>query len=790
MSYSPLQAEAAKELLIRRRARSDILAYANAIEVPGKPASEDPDTEFFEPIETTMAHHHRFLLSKLDEVANTRHGRMMIFMPPGSAKSTYASVVFPSKFLGATEGRRLIFASYGDDLARKMGRRVRSIIKQPRYRGIFNTALTSESSAAQEFSLTNGSEYMSCGILGGVTGNRAHGIIIDDPIKGREQANSETIRNKCFDAYEDDLKTRLIPGGFIVIIQCMVGDTRVLLSNGSEKELRKIKVGDEVATYEDGKVTSSKVLNWMDQGSDNIFTVKTISRTVKANERHPFLVQSKTGELQWVRLRDLKPGDLLVSLKDAKNPQGQLQDRENAELAKQKIGITSKILNLKDKIRDIGGNAKVKLASLMNAPVLSTVLGCAKSIMGSIIGLTLERKERTSKKSGKDISSTDMGSLWINIMISLISKTAYAPFVDNLQQEKIHDYTGEISYASTTATTAERLEVYFATTATSQLDTQKLGKSPLQLLNISDFTVEEVIAIDPAGKEVVYDIQVERTENFVANGLVVSNTRWHEDDLSGRILPEGWNGESGRILCKDGNYWEVVCLAAKCESANDPLGRPIGEYLWREWFDDRHWAQFEQNPRTWAALFQQRPAPLEGDLFRPDQIKVIDALPAGDIKWCRGWDLASTTDGDFTAGGKLGRLPDGRFVIADMVRIRVGPDQRDAAMVNTAGLDGKGVRISIPQDPGQAGKTQVLYLTRALSGYTVKSSPESGDKIVRAEPFAAQVNIGNVMMLKGDFNTALINELRVFPNGTNDDQVDSLSRAFSEIMVTRKSFFG
>ena len=635
MSYSPLQAEAAKELLIRRRARSDILAYANAIEVPGKPASEDPDTEFFEPIETTMAHHHRFLLSKLDEVANTRHGRMMIFMPPGSAKSTYASVVFPSKFLGATEGRRLIFASYGDDLARKMGRRVRSIIKQPRYRGIFNTALTSESSAAQEFSLTNGSEYMSCGILGGVTGNRAHGIIIDDPIKGREQANSETIRNKCFDAYEDDLKTRLIPGGFIVIIQCMVGDTRVLLSNGSEKELRNIKVGDEVATYEDGKVTSSKVLNWMDQGSDNIFTVKTISRTVKANERHPFLVQSKTGELQWVRLRDLKPGDLLVSLKDAKNPQGQLQDRENAELAKQKIGITSKILNLKDKIRDIGGNAKVKLASLMNAPVLSTVLGCAKSIMGSIIGLTLERKERTSKKSGKDISSTDMGSLWINIMISLISKTAYAPFVDNLQQEKIHDYTGEISYASTTATTAERLEVYFATTATSQLDTQKLGKSPLQLLNISDFTVEEVIAIDPAGKEVVYDIQVERTENFVANGLVVSNTRWHEDDLAGRILPTDYHGQSGPVKCLNGEIWEVVNFPAICEQDNDALNRKIGDALWPEYYDLQMLQDTKrmQTPRNWASLYQQRPRAEESNQF--DLAKLLnDGQPLPFPKWC------------------------------------------------------------------------------------------------------------------------------------------------------------
>jgi predicted phage terminase large subunit-like protein len=111
-------------------------------------------------------------------------------------------------------------------------------------------------------------------------------------------------------------------------------------------------------------------------------------------------------------------------------------------------------------------------------------------------------------------------------------------------------------------------------------------------------------------------------------------------------------------------------------------------------------------------------------------------------------------------------------------------------MVNTASLDTRAVKISIPQDPGQAGKTQVIYLTRKLSGYTVKSSPESGDKITRAEPFAAQVNIGNVLMLRGEWNTKLINEMRMFPNGANDDQVDSLSRAFSEVMVPRKSFFG
>lgn len=485
MSFTLLQADAARELLIRRKARENSLSYAQAIEIPGKPATNDPDSEFFHPIETTMAPHHRLLLQKLDEVSATKHGRLMIFMPPGSAKSTYASVVFPSKFLGVP-GNRLILASYGDDLARKLGRRTRSIIKQHRYKGIWDATLTAESSAAHEFALTNGSEYMSCGILGGITGNRAHGIIIDDPVKGRDQANSETIRNRTFAAYEDDLKTRLIPGGWIVIIQ----------------------------------------------------------------------------------------------------------------------------------------------------------------------------------------------------------------------------------------------------------------------------------------------------------------TRWHEDDLSGRILPEDWNGESGRILCKDGNHWEIICLAAKCESTKDPLGRKVGEYLWPEWFDKRHWEQFEQNPRTWAALFQQRPAPLEGDLFKPDQIKIVDAIPSGSIKWFRGWDLASSPEGDYTAGAKVGRLEDGRYIIGDMVRFRRGPDERDAAMVNTAAMDGRSVKISIPQDPGQAGKTQVIYLTRALSGYTVKSSPETGDKITRAEPFAAQVNVGNVLMLRGDWNVPLMNEMRVFPNGTNDDQVDALSRAFSEIMVSRKSFFG
>jgi predicted phage terminase large subunit-like protein len=255
----------------------------------------------------------------------------------------------------------------------------------------------------------------------------------------------------------------------------------------------------------------------------------------------------------------------------------------------------------------------------------------------------------------------------------------------------------------------------------------------------------------------------ESRKNSPDTPIILIMQRLHESDLAGWLLAGG-NGEQ----------WEHVCL---------PAMQDDGTALWPEKHSVEELRRMEAaSPYTFAGQYQQRPAPAEGGIFKPDQIQVIDALPYGHIQWVRGWDLASTTDGDFTAGGKIGRLPDGRFVIGDMVRLRVGPDERDAAMVNTASLDGVSTKISIPQDPGQAGKTQVLYLTRELVGYPVTTSPESGDKVTRAEPFAAQVNVGNVVMLRGSWNAALIDEMRMFPNGSFDDQIDSLSRAFSHLI--------
>lgn len=188
---------------------------------------------------------------------------------------------------------------------------------------------------------------------------------------------------------------------------------------------------------------------------------------------------------------------------------------------------------------------------------------------------------------------------------------------------------------------------------------------------------------------------------------------------------------------------------------------------------------------NWLALYQQRPTVQDGGLFKPDRLTTIHALPAGRIRWVRGWDFAATTDGgDYTAGAKLGLLEDGRYLIANIARGQYGAHERDAVLRNTAAADTAHTKISIPQDPGQAGKSQVLYLTRQLAGFSVSATPESGDKVTRAEPFAAQLNVGNVLVLDdGTWDTAaLLAEMRLFPNGKHDDQIDALSRAFGELI--------
>jgi predicted phage terminase large subunit-like protein len=253
---------------------------------------------------------------------------------------------------------------------------------------------------------------------------------------------------------------------------------------------------------------------------------------------------------------------------------------------------------------------------------------------------------------------------------------------------------------------------------------------------------------------------------------IVIMQRLHERDLTGWLL-EG----------NDGEHWDHLCLPAVQYDAktNERFA------LWPAKHTLPMLDKMEVAlPYMYAGQYAQRPAAAEGNIFKPDKIEIIPTLPIGLIKWIRGWDFAASvpkdgSDPDYTAGGKLGQLADGRFVIAHVRRMRGTADKVEEFLVSQAKVDGRTVKQDIPQDPGQAGKGQVLYFTKKLAGFPVVSSPESGDKVMRAEPLAAQVNVGNVMMLEGDWNQEVLDELRMFPNGAHDDMVDCLSRAFARL---------
>jgi predicted phage terminase large subunit-like protein len=255
--------------------------------------------------------------------------------------------------------------------------------------------------------------------------------------------------------------------------------------------------------------------------------------------------------------------------------------------------------------------------------------------------------------------------------------------------------------------------------------------------------------------------------------VILIMTRWHEDDLAGRILAS-----------PDSPNWTVISLPAEAEE-DDPLGRQLGEPLWPERYDSAALAERRMVLGIdYSALYQQRPLPREGEMFKRAWFEIVDAIPVG-ARLVRYWDKAGTAGGGAYTAGVLAAFHAGITYIVDVVRGQWGTGDREATIRQTTELDkARGHVVTwIEQEPGSGGKESAEATIRNLAGFAVYADRVTGSKEIRAEPLAAQAMAGNVKIVRGPWNAGFIDELTSFPSGVRRDQVDAASGAFNKLAI-------
>ena len=286
--------------------------------------------------------------------------------------------------------------------------------------------------------------------------------------------------------------------------------------------------------------------------------------------------------------------------------------------------------------------------------------------------------------------------------------------------------------------------------------------------------------------------------------IIVIQTRWHEDDLSGYILskeeeePEHWH-----IV-----HFEAIKEAEQPEHETDrkdfrpkypetcaiePDPRKEGEALAPLRYPIEKLKKFANRIGSYffGALFEQRPGPHEGNLFKRDWFELVTVIPSR-CRRVRYWDKAGTEGaGTFSCGVLAAFDPMAKcYYIEDLVRGQWSAGRREAIIKQTAQLDavayGKmGVKIWIEQEPGSGGKESAEATVRNLAGFIIKADRPTGDKVLRARPLAAQAEAGNVKVKNADWTKDYLDRMGSFPFGTYKDDADASSGAFNKLATNQ-----
>jgi len=660
--------------------------------------------------------HHEKMASAFERVVKGELKRLIINMPPRHTKSEFASYLLPAWFLGKNPEKKVIQTSHTAELAVGFGRKVRNLVDSEAYKEVFpELGLQTDSKAAGRWNTNKGGDYFAIGVGGAVTGKGADILIIDDPHSEQEAALAEVnpeVYDKTYEWYTSGPRQRLQPGGAIVIVMCMTGDTRVLLANGKEKELHSIKVGDEVATYDSGKITTSKVLNWQSNGFDFTYRITTNCNTiVYANERHPFLVDNN-GVRQWIRLKDLKKGMLLVATRTVEDPHEHKQDRED---------------------------------------------------------FVPHAKQQPQNIEEISASSPDMGLTAQGILSYLKPKKVFVQCVKSLRDRMLRR-TGVKNCVLTTATKQEKLEGCYVMTATSPSGMVKQKQSCSVPQNTYEIILEEITDVTPYGYEEVFDVEIERTENFIANGLVSHNTRWSKKDLTGRVIKSAAQ--------RNDEGWEIIEFPALL-----PSGRPLWPEFWVK--SELEALKLELPNSKWMAQYQQQPTSEESAIIKrewwnkwekddpPSCEFVIQSWDTAFLKTQRADYSACTTWGIFYREDATGKKQ-ANIILLDVLKERMEfPELKETAKQMYKEWEPDALIVE-----AKASGAPLVFELRATGIPVQEFVPSRGnDKIARLNAVSDIFASGRVWVPETSWAEELVDEVASFPAGDHDDLVDSMTQA-------------
>lgn len=711
--------KAAERLQAAIAAQDSLLAYAQFT----SPDAKDPEDATKSRYMATA--HGRLLCQIVEKIERRELKRVCVSIGPQFGKSEVLSRKGPAWISGRDPHANMILASYNQPNADKFGGEVRELVESRAHQQVFPGYELRK--GQQDYQVTHkGGQLAFVGVGGSGTGRPADFFFVDDPIKSSEEANSETFREKMWDWFNGVVFTRCHDDSAILVVHCLTGDTPVTMADGERKSIADVRPGDSVLAWSEKGPVQKKVLNWADQGVQPVLELKTGNSTVRGTARHPFLT-IKDGVYKWRTLGELKKGDrIVVSGAEEYGAQDRLTPADAWLLG---FMFGDGWLTRRDCLSSAGYKGRryprrawVTCCAASKYPELNErVLASFERKFGCRPKATKYGYWRTERQAigrwfaehglvGK--AKTKTLPQWLFSQSRAVREAFVIGFseadgcVNAKKQTTIGASNGRLvaglrHLARSCGFRPSNLhyETFVAQPPNSKAPVQ--GEtwrfSWGQHRDTEGFATAEVRSVTPKGNERVYDIQVEGAENFLADGLVSHNTRWHEDDLIGRLCdpdhPEREKKYSG--IAK---RWTYINLPAVVE---DPgLAAALGLKL-EEQTDEDVVKQFGKKPisslwpgrkslpllaeakgqdaRTFNALYMGKPTPEDGEYFKESYIVPYHSpseLPKDLRKYGASDHAVSTkSSADSTVVGCVGVDTDGDiWVMDDLVMRRMETD--------------------------------------------------------------------------------------------------------------------